>query len=152
MAAAENGVSDMDVSASATGSIAGGVATTEVEHDSLAKVILGEATSDGGGQGEVRDPVYTTWVDDPAEVSMRVWAFWRQWLIDGAGQLTYWNVALRLVVLVQPSSASAERVFTQLKLILETCGDAMLAQTVRVRLSHRCNGHDLRKIYVGSVD
>ena len=52
--------------------------------------------------------MYTTWVDDPAEVSMRVWAFWRQWLIDGAGQLTYWNVALRLVVLVQPSSASAE--------------------------------------------
>ena len=70
-------------------------------------------------------------------------------LIDGAGQLTYWNVALRLVVLVQPSSASAERVFTQLKLILETCGDSMLAQTLRVRLSHRCNGHDLRKIYVG---
>ena len=97
----------------------------------------------------MRDPVYHTWVDDPAEVSMRVWAFWRQWLIDGAGQLTYWNVALRLVVLVQPSSASAERVFTQLKLILETCGDSMLAQTLRVRLSHRCNGHDLRKIYVG---
>ena len=69
--------------------------------------------------------------------------------IGGAGQLTYWNVALRLVVLVQPSSASAERVFTQLKLILETCGDSMLAQTLRVRLSHRCNGHDLRKIYVG---
>ena len=64
----------------------------------LANVILGEASAEGGGRGEVRDPVYHTWVDDPAEVSMRVWAFWRQWLIDGAGQLTYWNVALRLVV------------------------------------------------------
>ena len=50
-------------------------------------------------------------------------------------QLTYWNVALRLVVLVQPPSASAERVFTQLKLILETCGDSMFAQTLRVRPS-----------------
>jgi hypothetical protein len=51
-----------------------------------------------------------------------------------------WKKALRLVVLVQPSSsAAAERVFTQLKLIVEACGESMLAETVLYRMLRRCN-------------
>ena len=50
-----------------------------------------------------------------------------------------WKGALRLVVLVQPSSATAERVFSQLKLIVDACGESMLAETVLYRMLRRCN-------------
>ena len=35
------------------------------------------------------------------------------------GEFTFWSEALRLVALVQPPSADVERLFSQLKLILE---------------------------------
>ena len=48
-------------------------------------------------------------------------------------------VAARLVVLVQESSASVEIVFSQVKLICETCGVSPLEQTLATRLIERMN-------------
>ena len=53
--------------------------------------------------------------------------------------LPAWKKALRLVVLVQPSSAAAERVFSQLKHIVDACGESMLAETLLYRMLRRCN-------------
>jgi hypothetical protein len=44
-----------------------------------------------------------------------------------------------MVVLVQPSSAAAERIFTQLKLIVDACGESMLLDMLEFRLFQRCN-------------
>ena len=51
----------------------------------------------------------------------------------------FWSTALRLVVLVQPSSAFAERVFSQIKLIIEQIGVSGLEVTVEARTMVRCN-------------
>ena len=73
--------------------------------------------------------------DDPVERARRVWEWWTlRW-----GTFPAWKGALRLVVLVQPSSATAERVFSQLKLIVDACGESMLAETVLYRMLRRCN-------------
>ena len=69
------------------------------------------------------------------ERARRVWEWWTlRWDTFPA-----WKGALRLVVLVQPSSATAERVFSQLKLIVDACGESMLAETVLYRMLRRCN-------------
>ena len=46
---------------------------------------------------------------------------------------------IRLVVLVQPSSAAAEHIFTQLKIIVDACGESMLPDMLEFRLFQRCN-------------
>ena len=74
----------------------------------------------------VREVRPKSWQDDPVERARRVWEWWTlRW-----GTFPAWKGALRLVVLVQPSSATAERVFSQLKLIVDACGESMLAETV----------------------
>ena len=46
----------------------------------------------------------------------------------------YWPLALRLVALVQTSSARFERVFSQHKLIFETIGHSASEKTAEARL------------------
>jgi hypothetical protein len=50
----------------------------------------------------------------------------------------YFDVALRLVALVQPPSCSLERDFSQLKLIVDACGQ-MIQPTLESRMYERCN-------------
>ena len=51
--------------------------------------------------------------------------------------------AIRLVVLVQPSSAAIERCFRQLKLIVDETGCTTLSDMLLLRMFMRCN----RKAY-----
>jgi hypothetical protein len=48
-------------------------------------------------------------------------------------------MAARLVVLVPVSGASVEKVFSQMKLICETCGVSPLEETLETRLIERVN-------------
>ena len=48
--------------------------------------------------------------------------------------ITYLKTAVRLVVLVQPSSAFIERVFSRLRLILETTQQHVLQDSILLRL------------------
>lgn len=50
----------------------------------------------------------------------------------------FWATAVRLVALVQPSSAAVERLFSELKLILEQVGRG-LTKTIQGRLMARYN-------------
>ena len=52
----------------------------------------------------------------------------------------YFRHALILVVLTQISSCYVERVFSQLKLVRDACGDNMLEDMVEIRMFCRCNG------------
>ena len=78
-----------------------------------------------------------TWRGDPIEKAWRVWEWWRAKRWDAS--LHHFTWAARLVVLVQLSSASCERVFSQVKLIVETCGVSPLEETLETRLMERCN-------------
>lgn len=78
------------------------------------------------------------WEDDPAEKARRIWEWWKT-RVKGVKFFVFWPTALRLVVLVQPSSAFVERVFSQIKLILEQIGVSSLEETVEARTLVRCN-------------
>ena len=78
-----------------------------------------------------------TWQDDQIETARRSWWWWRKNHLDP--KIFYFAMAARLVALVQVSSASVERVFSQVKLICETTGASPLEETLEVRLFERCN-------------
>ena len=60
-------------------------------------------------------------------------------LIYDTGLFPAWKHAIRLVVLVQPSSAATERLSTRLKIIVDACGESMLPDMLEYRLFQRCN-------------
>jgi hypothetical protein len=77
----------------------------------------------------------TTWMDDPKEVARRVWEWW----VIHNHHFIYLSKAVRLVALVQTSSAAAERTFSQLGLILDAVGVVSLGDSVELRLFERVN-------------
>ena len=85
-----------------------------------------------------REPTISSWKDDPSERARRIWIWWRSRL-QAKSFLPSFRKAARLVVLVPPSSASAERAFSQLKLILEAIGSTPLEDNVETRMLIRCN-------------
>ena len=76
-----------------------------------------------------------TWKDDPIEVARRAWEWWRL----HRNKFTYLSMAARLVVLAQVSSASVERIFSQLKLIIDSVGVSALKDNLECRLFERIN-------------
>ena len=78
-----------------------------------------------------------TWQEDPNERARRIWLWWKVRVHD-VQEFRFFNVALRLVALVQPSSCSLERDFSQLKLIVDACGQ-MLQGSLESRMYERCN-------------
>jgi len=72
------------------------------------------------------------WKKDPVEKARRIWAWWNQMNTDG--RCDTFNLVRRQLALVQPSSASAERGFSRLKLILDQIGDSAMKDTILTRL------------------
>lgn len=83
------------------------------------------------------------WKDDPGERASKIWEWWKLRTTNN-DDFKYFRHALRLVVLTQISSCSVERVFSQLKLVRDACGDNMLEDMVEIRMFCRCNG-DLKR-------
>jgi hypothetical protein len=95
--------------------------------------------NDARKQNDVsREPTISSWKDDPSERARRIWIWWRSRL-QAKSILPSFRKAARLVVLVPPSSAAAERAFSQLKLILEAIGSQPLEDNVETRMLIRCN-------------
>lgn len=80
-----------------------------------------------------------TWYDDRIKQSRRVWEWWR---IKGI-KSHYFFSAARLVAIVPLSSASVERVFSQVKFIIETVGINVLEETLETRVMERVNDYSL---------
>jgi hypothetical protein len=78
-----------------------------------------------------------TWREDPNERARRIWLWWKV-RVHEVNEYRFFNIALRLVALVQPSSCSLERDFSQLKVIVDACGQ-MLQGTLESRMYERCN-------------
>ena len=84
-----------------------------------------------------------TWKTDPIEKARRVWEWWR--VNHGCSGIHLFSMAARLVALVQVSSASVGRIFSQLKLICETTGDSPLDETLICHVLQRCNDYSVGK-------
>jgi hypothetical protein len=86
-------------------------------------------------QQKQNDGSDSSWREDSMEVARRVWEWWRYKKDD----FLYITEAVRLVALVQTSSASVERVFSQLGLILDVVGTQALDETMELRIFERVN-------------
>ena len=62
--------------------------------------------------------------EDIGERSRRVWEWWRVILNEKSGSLPAFEKAVRLLVVVQISSAFVERVFSQITFIRRVVGDS----------------------------
>ena len=81
------------------------------------------------------------WMDDAGEKACRIWEWWRVRIYEVPNpKLTYFALAVRLVVLTQVSSCAIERVFSQLSIIQNVCGDNMLEDMTELRMFERNNG------------
>ena len=80
-------------------------------------------------------------LDDPIEKARRVWEWWR--VNNAFPGIHYFATAARLIALVQVSSASVERIFSQLKLICKVTGDSPLEETVTYHVLQRCNDYSV---------
>ena len=80
------------------------------------------------------------WKRDAGEKACRIFEWWKLRFTDTTMFICF-RFALRLVVLSQMSSCSVERVFSQLKLIRETCGENMMEDMTEIRMLMRCNGN-----------
>ena len=97
-----------------------------------------ELNAGRGNDPTLREPAYPNWEHDPAERGRRIWLWWRIRVYE-VQEFEYITVALRLIALVPPSSCGIERVFSQLKLVLDSCGDNILESTIESRLFERCS-------------
>jgi len=92
-----------------------------------------------------RNPQFDDWKKDPGERGRRIWIWWhRVHQIEKGSLEAFWQVA-RSVVLNQASSASVERVFSQLNCICRTIGVGALDETVCARLMMRVNSREEKK-------
>ncbi len=89
--------------------------------------------------GTIDDDV--TWKDDPIESARRVWEFWR--VHRKNANIFHIAKAACLIALVQISSASVERIFSQMKLIRDCCGDSMLEETLFGHVCEHCNTYEV---------
>ena len=82
------------------------------------------------------------WKADPGEKAHRIFEWWKLRFEVDKDQTTFpcFRLALRLVVLTQMSSCAVERVFSQLKLIRDACGDNMFEDMTEIRMFMRCKG------------
>jgi hypothetical protein len=90
-------------------------------------------------KGKIVDNV--TWKDDSIETARHTWEFWRV----HRKNVKIFHIAKAdcLIALVQISSASVERIFSQMKQIQDSCGDSILGETFFSRVCERCNTYEV---------
>ena len=87
------------------------------------------------------------WKDDSGEYATRIWKWWK----GRRHKFKVHALVLRLIVLTQLSSCNVERVFSQLELIRQRCGEKMLDDLAELRIFLQCNGnlddlyHEMKK-------
>jgi hypothetical protein len=87
-----------------------------------------------------RERFYRNWKDDPAERARRIWRMWRIKILKlTPAAFPCWAKALRLIGLVQPSSAAVERVFSHLKRLVDILGHKCLESNIEVRMLLEAN-------------
>jgi hypothetical protein len=89
----------------------------------------------GSAKKSFREDDAVSWEKSPAEKARRIFEWWK----IRVPVFKYWPTALRLIVLVQPSSAFVERAFSQIKLIIQQIGVSGLEETLEARALVHCN-------------
>ena len=73
------------------------------------------------------------WRKDVGEKATRIWNQWKLVVVDGS-EFPCYHLTLRLIALVQVSSCAVERVFPQLQVVRDQCGENMMDDIHKVRM------------------
>ena len=84
------------------------------------------------------DAVDDDWKNDAGKKATRIWGWWQSIVIDESIFPCFLS-ALRLVVILQVSSCTVERVFSQMKYALDFCGN-VYEDHLEVRMFARLMG------------
>ena len=84
------------------------------------------------------------------EKATRIWEFWKSIVLNN-DKFPAFSLALKLIVLIQVSSCAAERVFSQLKTVVERIGTSMHEDALEVRMFALCNG-DLTELWMDAFE
>ena len=87
------------------------------------------------------DDVDDDWKKDAGEKAMRIWEWWRPVITNEAEFPCFTSLALKIIGTLQVSSCAVERVFSQLQVIRDVCGDKLYEDILEVRMFARCNGN-----------
>ena len=79
-----------------------------------------------------------TWQDDRIEKARRVWEWWRA----KAPKFNLFFTASHLLAMCSVSSCDVERVFRQVKFIIEMVGKSLLEEMLEMRLMERVNHYE----------
>jgi hypothetical protein len=90
-------------------------------------------------QSTGRECTFENWKKDPGERARRIYYWWRTRFVSSKTTFKYFLWALRLIVLLQASSAEIERVFSQLTMIIRVCGSSLLEESLELRTMLRYN-------------
>ena len=82
--------------------------------------------------------VAVAWTQNPGEKARRIWEWWRARLVKN-DVFTFFKLAIRLVVLVQASSAAVERANSRLKRIFDVLGENAPTDLIEYRLFRALN-------------
>ena len=101
------------------------------------------------GEVDIETMAETDWRKDAGEKADRIWRWWRPIVATGpiSHNFPCYHLVLRLVALVQVSSCTVERVFSQLKYIRDRCGDNIYEDMLEVRMFAQCNGDLTSKLF-----
>jgi hypothetical protein len=75
------------------------------------------------------------WEENPKEQARRIWCWWKK---NRDAVPAQWQV-VRIIALLQISSAACERLFSALKAIIAAVGESASAVTLNARLIERSN-------------
>ena len=96
---------------------------------------VGEDDSNVGSEADAGND----WKQDVGERSRRIYEWWKALMNARNGDIPAFQEAVRLVAITQVSSASVERVFSQLTFIRRAVGDNTLRDLIELRAYIRCN-------------
>jgi len=80
------------------------------------------------------------WKKEAGEKATRIWEWWRP-VITNEAEFPCFSLALKIIGTLQVSTSAVERVFSQLQVIREVCGDKLCEDILEVRMFARCNGN-----------
>jgi len=86
------------------------------------------------------DDLDDDWKKDAGEKATRIWEWWRP-VITNEAEFPCFSLALKIIGTLQVSSCAVERVFSQLQVICDVCGDKLYEDILEVRMFARCNGN-----------
>ena len=69
---------------------------------------------------QIGEPVDKYWRKDEGEKVTRIWEWWKP-IVENEPNYLYFSLALKFISMIQVSSCAVERVFSQMRYVIDVC-------------------------------